>query len=143
MQASTPKLVGDLMTKEVVTLDRNEQLSIADQVMSLGRIRHLPVLGEEGELVGIVSRSDLLHGALASMLGYGSRGRQKLMNTILVKEVMTNGPTVVAPDTPLGEAARIMSTNKIGCLPVTRDDQLVGILTEGDFVELHAAESES
>ena len=138
MQASTPKLVGDLMTKEVVTLERNEQLSIADQVMSLGRIRHLPVLGEDGELVGVVSRRDLLHGALASLLGYGSRGRYKLMDTILVKEVMTNDPTVVAPDTPLGEAAHIMSKNKIGCLPVTQGDQLVGILTEGDFVALHA-----
>jgi len=140
VQASTPKLVRDLMTKEVVTLQRNEQLSIADQVMTLGRIRHLPVLGEEGELVGVVSRRDLLHGALASVLGYGSKGRHTLMNTILVKEVMTNDPMFIAPDTPLGEAARIMSKNKIGCLPVTQGDALVGILTEGDFVALHAAE---
>ena len=143
MQASTPKLVRDLMTKEVVTLLRNEQLSIADQVMALGRIRHLPVLGEEGELVGVVSRRDLLHGALASVLGYGSKGRHTLMNTILVKEVMTSDPMVVAPDTSLGEAARIMSKNKIGCLPVTQGDELVGILTEGDFVALHAAEDPS
>ncbi len=142
MQSSTPKLVRDLMTKDVVTLKRNEQLSIADQVMTLGRIRHLPVLDEDGELVGVVSRRDLLHGALASVLGYGSRGRHKLMNTILVKEVMTNNPTVVAPDTPLREAALIMSKNKFGCLPVTHADELVGILTEGDFVALHAADDQ-
>ena len=106
--------------------------------MSLGRIRHLPVLDEDGELVGVVSHRDLLHGALASVLGYGSRGRHKLMNTILVKEVMTNNPTVVAPDTPLGEAARIMSKNKFGCLPVVEGLRLVGILTESDFVRLMA-----
>ncbi len=131
------------MTTEVATLHRNDQLSIADDVMTLGRIRHLPVLGESGELVGIVSRRDLLHGALASMLGYGSKGRQKLMATIRVKEVMTGGPIVVAPDTSLGEAARIMDRSKIGCLPVVRGEELVGILTEGDFVALHAAEAES
>jgi CBS domain-containing protein len=128
------------MTTEAATLNRNDQLSIADDVMTLGRVRHLPVLDDDGELVGIVSRRDLLHGALASMLGYGAKGRHTLLNTILVKEVMTSDPMVVSPDTPLGEAAQIMSVKKIGCLPVIEGNALVGILTEGDFVALHATD---
>jgi CBS domain-containing protein len=128
------------MTTEAATLNRNDQLSVADDVMTLGRVRHLPVLDDDGELVGIVSRRDLLHGALASMLGYGAKGRHTLLNTILVKEVMTSDPMVVSPDTPLGEAAQIMSVKKIGCLPVIEGNALVGILTEGDFVALHATD---
>ncbi len=137
MSAKEVAVVADLMSKEVATLERNDRLSIADDVMKLGRVRHLPVLGEDGELVGIISQRDLLYGSLASILGYGSVARGKLLSTILVKEAMTTDPLVVAPDTAIAEAARIMTVNKIGCLPVVEGDALVGILTESDFVQLH------
>ena len=140
MDTTTPTLVRELMTTEVVTLNRNDRLSVAEDIMSLGRIRHMPVLDEDGTVVGVMSQRDLLQGALTSVLGYGSTGRKKLMATVLVKEVMTTDPTVVAPDTPLVEAARIMSKHKLGCLPVLDGSVLVGILTEGDFVALHAAD---
>lgn len=52
------------MTKEVETLARNEKLSTADDVMRLGRIRHLPIVDEESALAGIVSRRDLFHSGL-------------------------------------------------------------------------------
>jgi CBS domain-containing protein len=136
-------VVADLMSKEVATLERNDRLSIADDVMKLGRVRHLPVLGEDGELAGIISQRDLLYGSLASILGYGSVARGKLLSTILVKEAMTTNPLVVAPDTAIAEAARIMTVNKIGCLPVVKGDVLVGILTESDFVQLHLADRAS
>ena len=140
MDTTTPTLVRELMTTEVVTLNRNDRLSVAEDIMSLGRIRHMPVLDEDGSVVGVMSQRDLLQGALTSVLGYGSTGRKKLMATVLVKEVMTTDPTVVAPDTPLVEAARIMSKHKLGCLPVLDGSVLVGILTEGDFVALHAVD---
>ncbi len=136
-------VVADLMSKDVATLERNDRLSIADDVMKLGRVRHLPVLGEDGELAGIISQRDLLYGSLASILGYGSVARGKLLSTILVKEAMTTDPLVVAPDTAIAEAARIMTVNKIGCLPVMEGDVLVGIVTESDFVQLHLADRAS
>lgn len=56
--------VRDAMTPEVTTLKRNDKLTLADDIMHLGRICYLPVLGDDGEqLVGIVSRRDLLRGA--------------------------------------------------------------------------------
>ena len=85
----------------------------------------------------------MLHGSLASLLGYGSVARSKLLSTILVKEAMTTDPIVVAPDTAIAEAARIMTDNKIGCLPVMQDGVLVGIVTESDFVQLHLADRAS
>jgi len=125
------------MTLEVATLKRNDKLSIADDVMQLGRIRHLPVLEDDGcELAGIVSQRDLLHGALARCIGYGQHARQKLLDQLLVKEVMTTDVVTVTPDTSLDEAARLMLDRKLGCVVVVDDDRLAGILTESDFVKL-------
>jgi len=130
--------VKDVMTNEVTTLKRNEQLTLADDLMHLGRIRHLPVLDDDGEaLIGIISQRDLFRGALAQAIGYGHRARRKLLDTLVVKEVMTTDPTTTTPDTPLADAARVLMEKKIGCLPVVENDRLVGLLTEGDFVALY------
>lgn len=129
--------VRDLMNREVATVRRNDQLQIADDLMSLGRIRHTPVLDDEGQrVVGILSQRDLFRGALARALGYGQHAQQKVLGMLYVKDVMTCDPLTVAPGLPLSEAARIMLDKKIGCLPVVEDDRLVGILTESDFLRL-------
>jgi CBS domain-containing protein len=135
------KRVEDIMTLEVTTLKRNEKLTLADDVMQLGRIRHLPVLDDDGrEVVGILSQRDLFRGALAQALGYGPRARRKILDTLLVKDVMTTEVITTSPETPLAEAARVLMKRKIGCLPVVKGRRLVGILTEGDFVSLIARE---
>jgi CBS domain-containing membrane protein len=127
--------VKDIMTSEVTTLRRNEKLTLANDVMQLGRIRHLPVLDDEGqELVGIVSQRDLFRGALARALGYGEHASRRMLDTLFVKDVMTTDLITTTPDTPLAEAAQLLMKHKIGCLPVVTDGRLVGILTETDFV---------
>jgi len=129
--------VRDLMSSEVATVRRNDKLAIADDLMNLGRIRHTPVLDDDGdEVVGILSQRDLFRGALARSIGYGGHAQQKLMNTLAVKDVMTGDPVTTTPDTPLADAARLMLERKIGCLPVLEGGKLVGILTESDFVRL-------
>ncbi len=135
---SKPQCVRDLMSSEVTTLRRNDKLSIADDVMRLGRIRHLPVLDDDEQVVGIVSQRDLFRGALARALGYGAHAQQKLLGQLVVKEVMTNDPVTIAPDVPIAEAARLMLKQKIGALVVVEDGRLVGILTESDFVRRFA-----
>jgi CBS domain-containing protein len=135
--------VKDVMTSEVKALRRDEQLTLADDLMKLGRIRHLPVLDEDGKrVVGVVTQRDLLHGALAQAIGYGERARRKLLENLVIMEVMTAHPITTTPDTPLAEAARVLMERKIGCLPVIENDRLVGILTEGDFVALYAQEGQ-
>jgi CBS domain-containing protein len=130
------------MIQEVTTLKRNDKLTLADDIMQLGRIRHLPVLGDDTEqLVGIVSQRDLFRGALARALGYGQHARRKVLDTLLVKEVMSTDLLTTTPDTPLVEAARVLMERKIGCLPVVEDGRLVGIVTEADFVALVAREN--
>jgi CBS domain-containing membrane protein len=132
--------VRDLMTTAVKTLGRNDQVSVADDLMRAGRIRHLPVLDEEGELCGVVSQRDLFRGALARALGYGELAQRKLLATLAVKEVMTTDVVTATPEIAIAEAARLMLDRKIGCLPVVDGRRLVGIITEADFVALAARE---
>ena len=130
--------VADLMSPDVVTLDRNDELGLADQVMSLGRIRHLPVLDEDGAVAGVLSQRDLFRSGLIRALGYGTAAEHKLLKVIRVKEVMTSHVETVAPSAPIRDAARKMVEAKIGCLPVVDGDSLVGLLTESDFVRVFA-----
>jgi len=135
----SPKLVRDLMTTDVVTVGRNEKLLIADDVMRLGRIRHLPVVDDDGALAGIVSQRDLLHNGLLKALGYGTHTQREALDMVVVKEAMKTEIETVAPDAPLIDAARRMLELKIGCLIVVEAGRIAGILTESDFVKLYAA----
>jgi CBS domain-containing protein len=132
--------VRDVMTLEVTTLKRNDQLSLANDIMQLGRIRHLPVLEDDGRLAGILSQRDLFRGALAHALGYGQHAQRKMLDSLLVKEVMSSDVVTTGPDTSLVEAARVLLERKIGCLPVVEGGKLVGILTEADFVAIFVRE---
>ncbi|HTQ05106.1 MAG TPA: CBS domain-containing protein [Polyangiaceae bacterium] len=133
-----PTLVRDLMTKEVLTLDWNEKLLVADDVMRLGRIRHLPIIDGDGKLVGIVSQRDLFHSGLLKALGYGTHAQRNALDLIAIKETMKTEVATTTPDTPLADAAKTMLERKIGCLLVMEGPKIAGILTEGDFVKLAA-----
>lgn len=135
---SQQRRVRDLMTPDVLTLGPNEQLAVADDVMRLGRIRHILVCDEAGSLIGIVSQRDLFYGGLLRALGYGTHARQQALGGLLVKEAMHTDVVTTHPDTPLSEAANLMAEKKVGCLPVVLDGKVLGILTEGDFVALAA-----
>ena len=125
--------VREMMTKEVSTLGRNDTLDLADDVMTLERIRHLPVL-DEGRVVGVVSQRDLFRSGLAVALGYGERAQKMLLKTLRVKEVMSEPAITVSPEATAKEAARLMLEHKIGCLPVIEGHALVGIVTETDIL---------
>lgn len=133
---SEKRSVREVMSDNVTTLDANDTLNVADDIMTLGRIRHIPVLDSDGGIAGILSQRDLFRGALARSLGYGEHAQNKLLGILRVKDVMTNEPATIGPDEDLGIAAQVMHKFKIGCLPVVENEKLIGILTEGDFVRL-------
>ncbi len=119
--------VGDFMTRELVTLKESDDLALAEQILRLGGIRHLPVV-RETKLLGLLTHRDLLR-ALAT----------RSARTTPARDVMTKEPVTVRPTTSLVHAARVMLANKFGCLPVCDDEgSLVGIITESDFVRFAA-----
>jgi len=136
--APTNLQVRDVMSRDVHTVKRNDELAIADALMKQERVRHLPVLDEDGEVCAVVSQRDLFRGALLRALGYGARAEELMLRQVAVKEAMSADVQTTAPDTPVAEAARLMIERKIGCLPVIENGRLVGIVTETDFVRLVA-----
>lgn len=131
--------VGDRMTREVVTIGRNETLLAADRLMMQHGIRHLVVLDDDGVVTGVLSRHDVFRGALARALGYGSTAQDKLLDALLVKDAMSSEPITASADLDLADAARKMIDRHVGCLPVVSGSRLEGILTEGDFVRMALA----
>jgi CBS domain-containing protein len=125
--------VRDIMVKEVATLDVNDELSLANDIMRLGRIRHLPVV-ENQRLVGIISERDLFRSSLAQALGYETKATRDLMKTLRIKDIMVPAVVTVSPETPVCEAVRLMVDKKIGCLPVVENAALVGLITETDIL---------
>ena len=125
--------VKEVMVKEVATLDVNDELSLANDIMRLGRIRHLPVV-EGTRLVGIVSERDLFRSSLAQALGYGGQASRDLMKTLRIKDIMVPGVVTTSPEADLCQAVKDMMDKKIGCLPVVEDDRLVGLITETDIM---------
>jgi acetoin utilization protein AcuB len=139
LPALDPSLrVSDVMTRDVRTLGPNDHLSIADELMKQGRFRHV-VIVEDGRVVGVVSRRDIFHGALAWSLGQGKKAFEALLASSRAKDVMASHVVTVDPAATLAEAAVLLREHQIGCLPVVAGEELVGILTEGDFLALLAA----
>jgi len=128
--------VGQVMTRDVATLSCDEKLQVADDLMRLGRIRHLPVVDSEGTLLGIVTQRDLFHSGLLRALGYGWRARHDALELLVVSEAMKADVATIEPSASLIQAAKIMLERKIGCLVVVENRRIVGILTESDFVRL-------
>jgi CBS domain-containing protein len=123
--------VRDIMQREVVTLELNDNLDLADDIMRLGRIRHLPVVSG-GDVVGMVSQRDLYRAAVSSLLQLGRPAEHEWLARIPVRAVMTTRVFTVPPSASVRTAATILADKQIGCLPVVDDGTLVGLVSETD-----------
>jgi CBS domain-containing membrane protein len=127
--------VGDIMSRELVTLAEDDTLADARRCMERGRIRHLPVVRDD-VLVGLVTHRDILAASFSVFAQVSEEEERRLFAEIPVSELMHDATTVTA-EVSVREAARLMRDNQFGCLPVVgRGGKLVGIVTEADFLEL-------
>jgi acetoin utilization protein AcuB len=129
-------LVRERMSTQPVTIAADVTITKALQVMRQYEVRRLPVLDEEGNLVGIISEKDLLYASPSPATSLSIYEMHYLLSRLRVTELMTTDPITVSPDIPLEEAARIMADNKIGGLPVMEGERLVGIITETDIFKV-------
>jgi CBS domain-containing protein len=116
--------VEDVMTTAVTTVHPEQLIEAADLEMKMANVRHIPVVGEHNQLVGILSDRDLLRSLS------GPRGRS-------IGDIMTRRVHTVRASDPASRAVDLLLEYKIGCVPVLGDeDQLVGIVTETDFLRI-------
>jgi CBS domain-containing protein len=123
----------EIMMGSPVTLKPEDSLSLASDVISLGRIRHIPVV-DDGRLVGIVTERDLIGAAASQILGLKQKNKSALLKSVLIKEVMKKRVLTAAPDTPIKEIAHLMAEKKIGCVPILSAGALVGLVTTTDLL---------
>ena len=136
-------LVGSRMTPDPITVTNKTPIDEALVLMRDKKVRRLPVMNQRGELVGIVAEKDILYASPSPATSLSIHEIHYLVSKLTVGEIMTKDVITVTEDTPLEEAARVMSDNRIGALPVMRDGKLVGIITEtgifNAFLELLGA----
>jgi acetoin utilization protein AcuB len=128
-------LVGDRMNFPVVTIAPDMPIHEALGIMKREKIRHIPVL-EHGKLVGIVENEDLFYASPSPATSLSIWEMSSILSKITVREVMTEKVITVSEDTPIEQAALVMAENKIGSIPVLRNDELVGIITETDLFQI-------
>ena len=126
--------VSDLMTEDPVAVAPDADLQTARDLMDQHGIRHLPVVDEDGAVVGLVSQRDLMQRALAPTDDLTVSARRDVLREITVDTIMIGDVQVVEPDLEVATAGQLMLENKYGCLPVVDGDRMIGILTEADFV---------
>ncbi len=125
--------VGQFMTTDLFTVQPEDVVDLAASLMDWRHIRHVPVEDRAGNLVGLVS-----HRALLRLVGKGVGSGGADTRNVSVSDIMKRNPVTVTPDTPTLTAIETMREHKVGCLPVTEGQRLVGIITERDLVHVAA-----
>lgn len=126
--------VRDLMTENVKTVGPNDTMATVYDLMDAEHFRHLPVVDEDGRLVGILSSRDLFKATVSASSDLPMSAQRQMLESISVEEVMNTAPETIEPSVDLRDAAETLLEYKLGCLPVVEGDNLVGIITEADFV---------
>ena len=120
-----------IMTTDVITVPHTADLETARSLMQRHRIRHLPVVNNAGQCVGLLTTTDVL-AATDSLLRVDEDRIHAA--TIPVADVMVTDLATVTPTASLRQVALFLEKHRIGCLPVVDEGRLVGIITDTDFV---------
>ena len=137
MNTENRTYVRDIMQEKIVTISAGDTLSTVEDIMTLGGVRHMPVV-HRGTLVGVVSQRDLLRASLSNLTEFGTEQRRAFLQVVEITRVMSAPPVVISPDATIEQAARVLADRKIGCLPVLDGEALVGMVTETDVLAYFA-----
>ncbi len=123
--------VAEIMTREPYTLGPDDTLADARRLMNTHHIRHIPVVGAERTIIGLVSHRDVLAASDSTLESH--RGDHA---AVPLSAVMSSPVQTVDEHASLRGVALHLQKHRMGCLPVTRDGALVGIITDSDFVAI-------
>lgn len=127
--------VKDIMTDVVETLQVADTLAFARRQIERGGVHHLPVVDADEHVIGLIT----YHRILEAWIGHGHPDTKSVGQSageISVGTIMESDVLTVDAETSAAEAAALLNNNKFGSLPVTKDEKLVGIVTEGDFMRV-------
>ncbi len=116
--------VADIMSTDLFTVRPDDLMDVAASVMEWKHVRHVPVEDDAGALVGLVSHRELL-----ALLASAGDPRQRA-----VRDIMRPSPVTIRPGASCADALELLHDGTLGCLPVVENGQLVGVVTERDFL---------
>lgn len=122
------------MSAPPFTISSEDSLENAIDLIHKHNIRELPVV-DHGKLIGIVTDRDLREIAPSYPIFRDQQEIRRYLKTLKVASAMTVDPLVVSPDTPLVEAAKLLTTYRIGSLPVVENERLVGMISVSDLLK--------
>jgi CBS domain-containing protein len=123
--------VEEFMTTDLFTVQKDDIVELVAEMMDWRKIRYTPVEDKKGQLIGLVtSRLLLRHFSTCS------RNRDTEHASTTVKDIMVENPITIGPKESIMKAMQLMRENRIGCLPVVANHELVGIITEMDFLRI-------
>lgn len=120
------KTVEQFMSKDFFTVRPEDVIDLAASLMNWKSTKHIPVEDDKGNLVGIITHTDLLK---IFPTGAKKKNKEAIVSDIMTKKIIT-----AAPDMPTLDALNLMRENEVGCLPVVKNKKLVGLLTSQDFL---------
>lgn len=130
-----PYRIKDVMNTKVYSVKVTDDFAKVEDLMHTYKVRHVPVVNETGQVVGLVSQRDLFRISKPRITEEGYVYNPAELNEFVLKHVMTAGPYIAKLDEPLAPALNIMAQNRYGCIPVVNSDlQLLGIITESDIL---------
>ena len=128
--------VADLMKTDLVTLSEEDSLDIAEQTMRFAKVHHLPVVDPAGQMLGIITQSDIIRVSVSSFADLTEPEDRAIKREILAKDIMVRKLTTVTPETTALHAARLLANREYSCLPVVKEERIVGLVTDRDFLQL-------
>lgn len=126
--------ISMIMTENVITLKKNDDLKTAEKLFKQYNIRHIPVV-KRGSVIGIISYTDLLRLSFADITNTNDETDTMVYNMFTVEHVMTKNVACVHASSSIKDVAEIFSQREFHALPVINNDKLIGIVTTTDLIK--------
>ena len=127
-------LISEIMTKNIIALNRDDDLETAEMLFKRNKIRHIPVVAED-VIIGMLSYTDLLRISFADAVYETEEEVDTLVyNMFTIDQVMVKNVVTVPSTATIKEVAKILAENEFHALPVVDDGRLVGIVTTTDLI---------
>ena len=129
MNKPIPIPVSELMSRDLVVVKPADSLEQVEQCFRAYNIHHLPVVDENGQLVGLITRSDF------SRANHLLAHFRQDFKSVLVEEMMTRQLATATPETPVHQIAEVFLSNVMHAMPIVDGNNLVGIVTTQDLLK--------
>ncbi len=127
--APSKLLVEEFMETDLITCQSSDLVDLVAEIMDWRKIRYMPVEDDEGKLCGLITARLLLR-------HHVRKDQLDQPEVVTVEDIMVSAPVTIQPNATITQAMEVMREKRIGCMPVVKGEELIGIITEMDFLRI-------